>query len=73
MKFSAFVIAHMVFSKLVLYEQPPIRMIVVYFVTVSAWMLYSFMMISLFSVGMMFYFLFKDTRKFGIHLWSWFM
>ena len=72
MRFSAFLVSHIVFSKLIMSIQlyDPFSIIPV---ILAAWMLYSFMLVSLLSVGLLFYYLFKDAKRFGIHLWAWFM
>ena len=54
-------------------RQPESMMLSVILNSLAAWMLYSFMMVALFSIGLLFYYLFKDVRRFGIHLWAWFM
>ena len=39
----------------------------------AAWFLYSVILLVLLSIGLVFYYLFKDTQFYGVHVWSFFM
>ena len=80
MRFTAFLVAHIVCCKCVFYYLLPAMIILIILrvvlwctVSVAAWMIYSLVLWILLSIGLGFYYAFNDFRHFAVHFWSWFM